>query len=248
MKSEGTSTANEPTSTAAGSESSREAASPARHAVKHRARSQFDSWARTYDRSIVQHLLFQPSYRMFMQELYAWKRDDPSPFDMLDIGCGTGTWLAMVAGSALNSQQLVGLDYSVTMCHVAHGKAAAIEDAPVFVNGDAEHLPFPDGSFDVLTCSNSFHHYPHQEAALREMRRVLRPGGRLMLIDGFRDNIVGWVLFDVFITKAESTPQAKVFHAPWSLMRRYFENAGFRQITQRKTNIWAPIFITIGVA
>lgn len=219
-----------------------------RHAVKHRARSQFDGWARTYDRSIVQHLLFQPSYRMFMEELYAWRRDDPRPFDLLDIGCGTGTWVAMVAASSLNAERLVGLDYSASMCQVAHGKAAAIEDAPVFVNGDAEHLPFADASFDVLTCSNSFHHYPHQEAAIREMRRVLRPGGRLMLIDGFRDNIIGWVLFDVFITRAESTPQAKVFHAPWSLMRRYFEEAGLRQIRQRKTNIWAPIYITIGVA
>lgn len=218
------------------------------HVVKHRARHQFDSWAKSYDTSIVQHLLFQPAYRMFMEELYRWRRTDEREFDLLDIGSGTGSWLAMVAGSGLPARRLVGLDYSVSMCGVASAKARAIEDAPVFVNGDSEHLPFADESFDVLTCSHSFHHYPHQAAAIQEMKRILRPGGRLMLIDGFRDNIIGWVLFDVFITRAESTPEARVFHAPWSLMRKYFEDAGFLDVRQRKTGIWAPIFLTLGVA
>jgi ubiquinone/menaquinone biosynthesis C-methylase UbiE len=219
-----------------------------RQAVKHRARQEFDSWAKSYDTSIVQHLLFQPAYRMFMEELYRWRRTDEREFDVLDIGCGTGSWLAMVAGSGLPARRLVGLDYSASMCGVASAKAQSIEGAPGFINGDSEHLPFADESFDVLTCSHSFHHYPHQAAAVREMKRILRPGGRLMLIDGFRDNIIGWVLFDVFITRAESTPEAKVFHAPWSLMRKYFEDAGFLDIRQRKTGIWAPIFLTVGVA
>lgn len=219
------------------------------HEVKRRARHEFDAWAHTYDRSIVQHLLFQPSYRMLMEELYLWRRDDATPFDLLDIGCGTGTWTAMVAGSPLPSRRVVGLDYSVAMCKVAHEKALTIKTgAPEFLNGDSEHLPFPDGSFDVVTCSNSFHHYPHQAATVREMHRVLRPGGRLMLIDGFRDNVIGWVVFDVFVTRAESTPQAKVFHAPWTLMRQYFLDAGFSDIRQRKKSILAPILLTVGVA
>ncbi|MFQ5422923.1 MAG: class I SAM-dependent methyltransferase [Phycisphaerae bacterium] len=220
-----------------------------RHASKKQARRQFDSWAHSYDRSIVQHLLFQPSYRLFMEELYRWRRDEATPFDLLDIGSGTGTWLAWVAGSVLPSRQLIGLDYSANMCAVAAAKARRIgEDAPHFVNGDAEHLPCPDASFDVVTCSNSFHHYPHQGAAVREMRRVLRPGGRLMIIDGFRDNVIGWVLFDVFIEKAESRPGAPVHHASWSKMKSYFEAAGFRDIRQAKRSIWAPIFLTCGTA
>lgn len=221
---------------------------PAVHAVKHRARHQFDSWARTYDRSIVQHLLFQPAYRMFMEELYRWRGEESAPFDMLDIGSGTGSWLAMVAGTGLPTGHLIGLDYSAAMSQVAQRKARDVGGGLFFINGDSEHLPFADGSFDLLTCSHSFHHYPHQDRAIREMRRVLRPGGRLMLIDGFRDNVIGWVLFDIFITRAESTETAKVFHAPWSLMRRHFEEAGFRDIRQRKTGIWAPIFLTVGTA
>lgn len=218
------------------------------HAVKQKARHEFDGWAQTYDRSIVQHVLFQPAYRMLMEELYRWRRDDPRPFDLLDIGCGTGTWTAMVAGSPLPSRMVIGLDYSEKMCHVAHDKAKAIhQGAPVFLKGDAEHLPFADASFDVITCSHSFHHYPHQAEAIRGMRRILRPGGRLMLIDGFRDNTIGWFVFDVLIATGESTPEAKVNHLPWSTMRQYFIEAGLRDIRQKKTNIWAPIFLTVGV-
>jgi ubiquinone/menaquinone biosynthesis C-methylase UbiE len=222
-------------------------AAPVAHAVKHHARRQFDGWAHTYDRSVVRHLLFVPAYRMLMEELHRWRRDIDEPFDLLDIGCGTGTWTAMVAGSPLPSGRIVGVDYSETMCAVAHGKAQEIQEgAPAFVNADAEHIPFPDASFDVVTCSHSFHHYPNQSAAVREMRRVLRPRGRLMLIDGFRDNVLGWVTFDVIITRGESRGDAKVYHAPWSEMRRLFEEAGFNDIRQRKTGIWAPIFLTVG--
>lgn len=223
---------------------------PEAHAVKARARHEFDRWAHGYDRSIVQHLLFQPAYRMFMEELYRSRRGDPSEFDLLDIGSGTGTWIAMVAATSLPARRLVGLDFSAQMTQVATRKAATIagEDRPQFVNGDSEHLPFADNSFDILTCSHSFHHYPHQEKVITEMHRVLRPGGRLMVIDGFRDNVIGWVLFDVFITRGESTPEARVHHASWSRMREYFAGAGFHDIHQVKEGIWAPIFLTTGVA
>ena len=131
------------------------------------------------------------------------------------------------------------------MCRLAAEKATERgERRAAFFNGDSEHLPFADGSFDLLTCSNSFHHYPHQAQVVREFRLVLRPGGRLMIIDGFRDNLIGWIAFDVLVTRREGA----VFHAPWSLMRKYFVDAGFSDISQRKFNIWIPLFITVGTA
>src|SRR4029079_13648594 len=53
--------------------------------------------------------------------------------------------------------------------------------------GDSERLPFKSGAFDAVTCANSFHHYPHQQQAVAEMHRVLKPGGPLPLVDGYRD-------------------------------------------------------------
>lgn len=222
-----------------------ERVNPVPHVTKQSARREFENWAPSYDRSILQRLVFKPSYRTFLEELVRWRLDDSRPFDLLDVGCGTGTWLEMVALTELPARKLYGLDYSFNMCALGGGKAReAGQTRMAFFNGDSEHLPFADGSFDLLTCSNSFHHYPHQAAVVKEFRRVLRPGGRLMIIDGFRDNLIGWIAFDVFVTRAEGN----VHHAAWSLMRQYFLDAGFTQLVQRKFNIWIPLFITVGVA
>jgi hypothetical protein len=76
------------------------------------------------------------------------------------------------------------------------------------------------------------------------MRRVLRPGGKLMLIDGFRDNIVGWVAFDVIIGHVEQ----HVHHATWATIHEYFTNAGFQDIRRQKFSFWMPGLLTIGTA
>lgn len=213
--------------------------------MKTLAREEFETWAGTYDRSLLNRFMFQPAYRMFLEELYAWRKELDAPFDLLDVGCGTGTFDAMLAASPLRAR-VVGLDYAPAMCEVAFDKArhARVADRLRYVAADSEHLPFADDSFDAVTCSNSFHHYPHQQGVVREMHRVLRPGGRLLLIDGFRDNVVGWVVFDVIIAAVEK----KVFHAPWSTIHRYFETAGFRDVRRRKFNFWFPLLLTVGVA
>jgi ubiquinone/menaquinone biosynthesis C-methylase UbiE len=150
----------------------------------------------------------------------------------------------MAVGCGLPAR-VVGLDYAASMCKVAAGKAAAAgaADRACFLNGDSEHLPFASCSFDAITCSNSFHHYPHQDQAVREMFRVLRPGGRLILLDGFRDNVVGWMMFDVIIGLVER----HIRHVSWPQMREYFEQAGFVHIRQRKRNLLFPLLVTVGV-
>lgn len=209
------------------------------------AKAEFEAWAGTYDHSLLNRFLFQPSYRMFLEELHAWRGGNDQPFDLLDVGCGTGTFDAMLAATALPAR-VCGLDYAESMCRVAAEKAehARVSDHVRYITGDSEHLPFADGSFDVITCSNSFHHYPHQQEVVAEMHRVLRPGGRVMLIDGFRDNIVGWVAFDVIITAVEKS----VFHAPWSTVHEYFTKAGFRDVRRRKFSFWMPGLLTVGIA
>ncbi|MBP7934386.1 MAG: class I SAM-dependent methyltransferase [Phycisphaerae bacterium] len=218
---------------------------PALQTMKAQAKNEFEAWAETYDESRLHRFMFQPAYRIFLEEVYAWRGSSRERFDVLDIGCGTGQFGAMLAVS-FSSARVTGLDYAHGMCKVAGRKAAhaGVSDRMGFVTGDSEHLPFADHSFDLLTCSNSFHHYPRQQAVIRDMHRVLRPGGRLLLIDGFRDNVIGWVVFDVIIAAVEK----HVFHAPWSTIHGYFEEAGFSQIRRRKFNFWFPLLLTVGVA
>ncbi len=211
--------------------------------MKSRARRQFEAWSSTYDRSILHHFLFRPSYAAALREIGQWYTEHLRPFRVLDVGCGTGTLTGLLAASPW-PVEAVGMDYSPGMCVQAATKAAraGLSGTARFVAGDSEHLPFADGTFDVVTCSNSFHHYPQQDAVVREMRRVLGPSGRLVLIDGFRDNVIGWVTFDVLIKLAESA----VRHATWQETHRYFVDAGFRTIRRRKISFWLPLLVTVG--
>lgn len=217
--------------------------SPSDPAMKDRAKRQFERWANSYDRSLLHHFLFRPSYVALMEEIARWHAARGRPFRVLDIGCGTGELAAMLARSDW-PVQVVGLDYSPAMCQAAGEKIeqAGLGARASFVAADSEFLPFSDASFDFVTCSNSFHHYPHQQNVVYGIRRVLRPGGCFVLIDGFRDNVIGWVTFDVIISRIEKG----VFHAPWSRIDGYFRSAGFRNVRRRKINVWTPLCITVG--
>jgi len=99
----------------------------------------------------------------------------------LDIGCGPGhTALAF----APRVREVVAVDLTEDM--LTQGRRLAGERGignAVFQRGDVEDLPFPDGSFDLVTSRYSAHHYPHPLVALREVARVLKPGGTLLLVD-----------------------------------------------------------------
>lgn len=213
------------------------------HVIKQKAQAQFEKWALSYDRSRLNELVFFPSIRRCQLEIVRWQalRGD-RPFRMLDVGCGTGTLLSLIARN-IAAERLVGLDYAAEMVRRAAEKFAASAAAQKLhaVRADAERLPFADASFDVVTCCNSFHHYPHQAAAVHGFRRVLRPGGLLVLIDGFRDNVIGWVVFDV----AVATVERNVHHAPWSEIRTLLEQAGFTSIRQSKMNVLAPLLVNV---
>lgn len=211
--------------------------------TKAAAQRQFDAWSSWYDRSILNTLLFRPGCEVLLEELVTWRGEDPSPFRVLDVGCGTGTLVGLIAGSSLPAR-VVGLDYAGGMCVAAAQKIAQSpqKNDAVFINGDSEHLPFADNAFDALTCANSFHHYPHQAAVIAEFKRVVRPGGRVILADGFRDSVVGWIVFDAGV----ATFEKGVYHAPWYVARGYFEQAGLADVRQRKYGVWAPLLVTVG--
>lgn len=215
------------------------------HHWKQAAQVHFHRWAEHYDRDIINILLFRPCYRRVLTELRGWQRQGLDQFRLLDVGCGTGTlatWCLGLAGLA----SVTGLDMSENMIAKANAKVtdAVLRERMQFVVGDAEHLPFPDHSFDVLTCCNSFHHYPHQDRAVAEMHRVLKPGGRIILIDGCRDVPFGWFVFDVCVTRAEK----HVHHCSATRFRRLLEGAGFDQLQQHVFGVCPPAIANIAVA
>lgn len=98
---------------------------------------------------------------------------------VLEVAIGTGRSLPFYAeGTALT-----GLDLSPAMLDVARERADGLGLAPELVEGDAERLPFPDASFDAVVCVLALCSIPRPQAAIAEMRRVLVPGGELLLVD-----------------------------------------------------------------
>lgn len=98
---------------------------------------------------------------------------------LLDIGCGTGALLAAVRRREPRVQ-VTGIDLVPAMLSVARRRAGGHSRLAA---ADAEQLPFPAGSFDVVVSASSFHHWSRPEAGLEEIARVLGQGGRLVLTD-----------------------------------------------------------------
>jgi len=112
--------------------------------------------------------------------------------DVLEVGCGTGHWVIELLPLV---QRIVGLDFSFGMLEQAHAQSNKL----LLTNGDANHLPFPSASFDLVLSLNALQHYTDQRAFIAEARRLLRVGGALAIVN--LDPHIGrdrWYLYDYF--------------------------------------------------
>lgn len=100
---------------------------------------------------------------------------------MLDVACGTGAVTRQVAPLVGEAGSVVGLDHSPGMLAVAGALPAPAGAAIAWREGSAGALPFPDAAFDLVLCQQGLQFFPDRPAAVREMRRVLTPGGRVAL-------------------------------------------------------------------
>jgi ubiquinone/menaquinone biosynthesis C-methylase UbiE len=98
---------------------------------------------------------------------------------VLDIGCGPGA--AVRAASPLVTKA-VGVDRSEAMIEIARRRSQRLDNVEFSVAG-AEELPFADSTFDRVWTIHSFHHWEDRAKGLTESRRVLRPGGKLLIIE-----------------------------------------------------------------
>lgn len=141
---------------------------------------------------------------------------------LLDLGCGAGGFLA---GQAGHVQHMAGIDLSALQVDLARKTLAqriAAGTAEV-VHGDAADLPWPDGTFTVVSCMQVFEAFPEPEKVVGEVFRVLRPGGRAVLNIGER--------------VAEGMQTHRVWGAipVWAEddVRAMVEDAGFTEVTIR---------------
>lgn len=146
------------------------------------------SWARQapyYDRSIG---FFER--RVFGEEHRKWA-----------CGKASGDTLEVAVGTALNlphfpeAVRLTGVDLSPEMLALARNRASEIVRQVDLLEGDAHALPFAESSFDTVVCTYSLCNVPDPRLAVSEMKRVLRAGGRLILVDHIRSpvKLVFWI-------------------------------------------------------
>jgi ubiquinone/menaquinone biosynthesis C-methylase UbiE len=147
---------------------------------------------------------------------------------VLDVACGTGALACVAADRVGPGGSVVGLDVNPEMLAVARRKPAAV----TWVDGRAEALPFADAEFDAVVSQFGFMFFDDRVAALREMKRVLRPGGRLAVaVCDALDRSPGYATFALLLQRLFGDAVATAFRAPFAsgdaaLLRALCDDAG----------------------
>ncbi|MFA9445340.1 class I SAM-dependent methyltransferase [Egicoccus sp. AB-alg6-2] len=109
-------------------------------------------------------------------------RARPSPGEsVLDVACGTGIATRRVAVSVGTTGRVVGVDVNPAMLDVARAVTSETDLTVEWQHGDGTALPLPDAAFDLVLCQQGLQFFPDRDAGAREMRRVLRVGGRAVI-------------------------------------------------------------------
>ncbi len=141
--------------------------------AKKESQESFDRQALTYDMDR------NGSHAREQYSIILQKMENFRFANVLDVGCGTGEILKRIH-KCYPEVSLTGVDISEKMLEVAKVK---IGNKATLLWADAEMLPFSDATFDLIVCSDSFHHYPNPQKVLAEFRRVLKGGGNLLICD-----------------------------------------------------------------
>jgi ubiquinone/menaquinone biosynthesis C-methylase UbiE len=160
---------------------------PSPPGAPHRDVAAFEERAATYEqgrRGALHRQIAERAAALALAGPAATGAPAPGPRRVLDVGCGTGYFLRLLATRCPDARELTGVDPAPTMVRAA---AAAAPDGRLHFSAGvfAEHLPYPDATFDLVVSTTSFDHWSDQGAGLAECARVMTPGGRLVLVDQF---------------------------------------------------------------
>jgi demethylmenaquinone methyltransferase/2-methoxy-6-polyprenyl-1,4-benzoquinol methylase len=160
----------------------------------------FGSIAPTYDR--LNHLLSFGFDRRWWRRTAAEFRSILARPDahVLDLCCGTGDLTAaLLALRPPGAEPITGLDFSAEMLRLAREKYANANVC--WVEGDAMSLPFPDETFDLVTAAFGFRNLTNYAAGLTEIRRVLRPGGAIGILECNQPGGIAGALYNLYFQR-----------------------------------------------
>ena len=149
---------------------------------KEKVRQMFDDIAPTYDR--LNHLMSLNVDKLWRK--YALREIvDGSVQQILDVACGTGDSIISIAKAGNPGSRVTGVDISEGMMALVMQKAAreGVHDRIRLKVADGEDLPFGEGSFHRVTCAFGIRNFEHKEQGLREFYRVLKPGGKAVILE-----------------------------------------------------------------
>lgn len=149
----------------------------------------------------------------------------PAGARVLDAGCGTGFNVSRLHAQGFD---VVGLEPAEGMRQVAQRENPGVE----IVDGDVEHLSFPDGSFDLVLCIEVIRYFERPDRALREIRRVLRPGGTAIITAAPLLSLSGYSLVNLVTSRIRIPTFTKVRVSFMTVTgaRRAARRAGFRSV------------------
>ncbi|RMD58106.1 methyltransferase domain-containing protein, partial [Candidatus Woesearchaeota archaeon] len=143
-----------------------------RQDIKETNKKFFDSWSKTYDKFLFRKLMWK-----WQEE--AIKEIPKNCSRILEIAPGTGRALEILSKQRPNAK-LCGTDISQGMIKIAKER---LQGKAKLYCEDAENMHYENESFDAIFCTEAFHHFPNQRKAIREMSRVLKKEGALVIVD-----------------------------------------------------------------
>lgn len=172
-----------------------------------------------------------------LDRLLAWGRAR-GPALVLDVATGGGHTALAFAGVAA---RVVAFDLTEAMLAAARAHLAARGVANVaYVAGDVERLPFPDGTFPVVTCRIAPHHFASVGAAVREVARVLRPGGSFLVQDILGHDDPGAAAFITEVERRRDPSHVRAYRAAeWKAFLRGAGLTVMEEAVTTKVRPWA---------
>lgn len=150
---------------------------------KEKIRNLFDDIATDYDR--LNHILSLDIDKIWRRRAVKEIIRKDRPQEILDVACGTGDFAIAVAKEAPEASHITGIDLSEGMLSIGRDKvsAAGFSGRISMEQGDCEALPYNDCRFDTVSVAFGIRNFEHKETGLEEMFRVLKPGGKVVILE-----------------------------------------------------------------